>query len=340
MKTSKKVSIIIASASIVAGIGILFAAALKAEFNIEKFNTVDLTYTTYTVDDQFEKISADIADCDFRIEASIDESCSIACKENEHTKDEIFVENGTLMIKRRDNSRWYDHLGFFWNSNEITLYLPKTKYKELQIKSSSGDIIVPQEFSFDSAQVQCSSGCVDFNACVSEKAMVGTSSGDVYIRNASPKLFDISSTSGDIEIISLNSKSDMTVNSTSGDINITDVECKSLNSNSTSGEVEITGLKSENLSIRTTSGDVDIIHADIADKLHINCTSGDADISESDAGTLYIKSTSGDVSGSFLSEKVFITDTKSGDVDVPHSASGGKCEIYTTSGDISFYVLK
>ena len=40
------------------------------------------------------------------------------------------------------------------------------------------------------------------------------------------------------------------------------------------------------------------------------------------------------VGGTLLSDKVFITDTTTGDVDVPKTTTGGKCEITTTTGDI------
>ena len=42
----------------------------------------------------------------------------------------------------------------------------------------------------------------------------------------------------------------------------------------------------------------------------------------------------GDVSGNLLSDKVFITETDTGRIDVPKTTTGGKCEIKTDTGDI------
>lgn len=56
------------------------------------------------------------------------------------------------------------------------------------------------------------------------------------------------------------------------------------------------------------------------------------------AAELYVETDTGDVTGSLLSDKVFITDTDAGDVDVPKTASGGRCEIRTDTGDIKIEV--
>lgn len=340
MKTSKKVSIIIAAASIVLGFIILFGVAIKADWDINKFNTVDFKNVTYPVETNFENISVDISSGYFRIEASKDDTCKVVCNEDENTQNLISVENGILTIKERDISRWYDHIGFFWDYTEITVYLPENEYKKLTIHTSSGDIFVPETFSFENSEIKSSSGNVAFNASVSEAAIINTSSGDIYIRNTSPKLLDLSSSSGDIAISALDAKSDINVESTSGDINIRKVECERFVSKCTSGEIEIEGLKADALDVQTTSGDVDIMNADVFGNINIKCSSGDVELNDSDANSLYIKTTSGDVDGSLRSEKIFITDTNSGDIDVPNSVTGGKCEIYTNSGDISFYVRK
>lgn len=57
-----------------------------------------------------------------------------------------------------------------------------------------------------------------------------------------------------------------------------------------------------------------------------------------DAGELYLKTESGSVSGTVLTEKVFLTETVSGTVNVPKTAKGGKCEIITKYGDVDISV--
>ena len=68
-------------------------------------------------------------------------------------------------------------------------------------------------------------------------------------------------------------------------------------------------------------------------------STGDVELNACDAGGLSLKTTTGDVTGTLLSEKVFITDTSTGDVSVPKTTSGGKCEISTTTGDIRIDIV-
>ena len=55
---------------------------------------------------------------------------------------------------------------------------------------------------------------------------------------------------------------------------------------------------------------------------------------QDEARTISIKTDTGDVTGTLLSEKEFITDSDTGNIDVPKTTTGGKCEITTDTGDI------
>ena len=53
-----------------------------------------------------------------------------------------------------------------------------------------------------------------------------------------------------------------------------------------------------------------------------------------DAQSIFVKASTGEVAGTLLSLKVFITKSSTGDVYVPDSITGGRCEITTSTGDI------
>ena len=46
----------------------------------------------------------------------------------------------------------------------------------------------------------------------------------------------------------------------------------------------------------------------------------------------------GDVKGKLLTDKVFITETGTGHVDVPKTVTGGRCEVTTNTGDIELEI--
>ena len=53
---------------------------------------------------------------------------------------------------------------------------------------------------------------------------------------------------------------------------------------------------------------------------------------------LFVKTDTGDISGSLLSDKIFLTETDTGSIKVPQSVNGGKCELTTDTGDIRITV--
>ncbi len=75
-------------------------------------------------------------------------------------------------------------------------------------------------------------------------------------------------------------------------------------------------------------------HVITADRFSIERSTGDVKFEGCDAAELYVKATTGSVSGTLLTDKVFLTDTKTGSVDVPGTVTGGRCEIRTNTGDI------
>lgn len=319
MKKSKKLSIIAAIALIIAGLLISFAVLLAIGFDFERLNTVDFEEKTYTVEEGFANISVDCAECDVRLVRSEDEVCRVVCPESEKIFHSVKVNNNTLTVERTDNRKWYECINFYWGKTErITVYLPQSKYDELYIKSVSGDIEIPKSFSFADAEIKSTSGDVSLLAAVENDVFVKTVSGEVHIGGIISKSLDVKTTSGDVAVGSAVLEERLNVKTVSGNIELSDIECNSLETES-------------------TSGDMNFSDAYAAENMHIKSVSGDVSLTGCDSDTLWIKTTSGDVSGSLLTEKTFVTDTESGDVDVPNSV-GGKCEVKTTSGDIEFTI--
>ena len=70
-----------------------------------------------------------------------------------------------------------------------------------------------------------------------------------------------------------------------------------------------------------------------------SCCTGDVTFDGCDAAAISVKTDTGDVTGSLLSNKMFVIDTNTGDVDVPETVDGGRCEIVTDTGDIELNIM-
>ena len=108
----------------------------------------------------------------------------------------------------------------------------------------------------------------------------------------------------------------------------------------TTGDIRISETSAESLTVSVTTGDIELENVIVRNKLSVKGTTGDVTFNGCDAGEIFVKLTTGDVKGTLLSEKTFTADTTTGNIDVPKSASGGKCEIHTTTGDIKIEYAK
>ncbi len=315
MRTTIKKAIMVAGIMIVVGLVLSVGAMAVKDFKFTEMNTVSFVTNAYTIDEEFLNISINGEECDVMLLPSEDESCKVVCYENDKVYHSVEVKDDTLTIERHDNRKWYEHIGVYWENMKITVYLPEKEYKSLYAKNQSGDITIPEQFSFDSADVQTTSGDINFTALVKGELSTKTTSGDVYVGETTPSKLSVQSKSGELTIKDVTVQDNITFSATSGDVELSGIKCKS-----------ITGS--------TTSGVVDCSDVITSENIRIECSSGDVSLYKCDAASLWLQTSSGNVSGTFLTEKIFLTDTSSGDIDVPHSASGGKCEVTTTSGDI------
>ena len=129
------------------------------------------------------------------------------------------------------------------------------------------------------------------------------------------KSIDIATSTGDIIIAGVTCEGDIVINVSTGKTNLTDIKCKSFIS-------------------AGSTGDIFLKNVIATEKFSIERSTGDVKFDGCDATEIWVETDTGDVTGNLLSEKIFITQTSTGDVHVPKSTNGGKCEITTSTGDI------
>lgn len=160
----------------------------------------------------------------------------------------------------------------------------------------------------------------------------------VYLPQTEYEALYVKGVSGAIDIPKDFGFKEAEIRSTSGDVRFTASVQNELSIETVSGNLYVGDVSPKSLKLHSTSGDAKISSVNVESDLTAETVSGDVTLMECDADSLRVKTTSGDVSGILLTEKIFITDTSSGDINVPNSASGGRCEITTVSGNIEFTI--
>lgn len=320
MKTRTKAWLIIASFFIVLGTAMFVGVMSRYDWDFTKLSTVKYEQSIYELNGDFKNISINTNVADIVFEVSENEECSVSCYEAKNLNHAVSIIDGTLKIEVVDMREWYDHIGINFTSPKITVYLPKIEYEALKIDESTGNIEIPKDITFKNIDISTSTGNVRNYASALDDIKIKTDTGNICIEDIYAEKLDLSASTGEIMLSNINCEGDIKISVSTGKTNITNVNCRNIISKGSTGDIMFKSLKA-------------------ADKISVERSTGDVRIDNCDAGEIFIKTDTGDVTATVRSEKIFVTETDTGKVEVPKTTQGGKCEIITSTGDIKVGIV-
>ena len=323
MKSFKNKAIRFALICVAAGLLIGFVALATLDFNFFEVGTMEPVTSVHEPTEAFAGIMVRAASSDVQLLPAEDGRCIVVCDETDRISHTVDVEGKTLVIRSVDHTRWYERIGFVWNMSpmKVTIYLPERAYDDLYIRTASGDVDVPGDFSFAQAEVDGVSGSIRFVASVEGELLLKSVSGSIQVGGVAPEALTVESTSGSVTVEAAEVGEAFSCKTVSGDQRINRVTC-------------------QNVSIYSTSGSVTASDLIASEHIGMEAVSGSLKLERCDADTLWLKTVSGDVTGTLRTEKTFLASTVSGSVHVPDTAVGGVCEVKTVSGSIQLDVLE
>ena len=259
----------------------------------------DYETNVHEINEEFNNISIKTDTADIDFVSADDGMCKVVCYEEAKERHSIEVQNGTLTINLVNDKKRFDYIGFNIDSPKITIYLPKAEYSSLVIEGSTGDIEILRNFVFNNIDVSLSTGNVKCYASAVETIKIVANTGDIYMESISA------------------SSIDLTVST--GRVTVSDIVCKNFTSQGDTGDISLKNVIS-------------------TEKISIERETGDVTLEASDAAEIFITTDTGNVKGSLLTDKVFITKTDTGRINVPNSITGGRCEITTDTGNIKISI--
>lgn len=322
MKKSTKIWIIIAAVLFVAG-GAVFTGAMAAlGWDLTKLNTVKYETKTYEITEDFSDIKIDVNTDKIVFEPADDGKCEVVCYCPEKSSHSVTVEDGALVIRADDERERYSFIGNLdFSTPKITVYLPKDSYAALSVRSDTGDITLPDDFTFDSLDIDAKTSDIKCAAAVNGRINISLSTGDVELNCGTAGEIDIETSTGKINVRDTQCEGKITAKMSTGNLCAENVTCKSLTSKSSTGSVTLKKV--------VASGDFDI-----------KTSTGNVRFDGADAANIKAKTSTGNIKGTLLSEKIFFAKTSTGKTDVPKSTSGGRCELETSTGNITVSVRK
>lgn len=319
MNQKTKLWLGIASCLVLVG-GIIFGIAmvmLNGDFS--KLSTDEYETNEHVIGEDYKNILIDTDTADIVFVPSESASSSVRCYEEKNAVHSVTVKDGTLVIAVTDTKKWYDHIGIFNSTPKITVSIPQGEYGTLSVESDTGDVEIPKEFKFSSIHISDSTGNIKNAASALEMISIKTSTGYIRVEDVSANTLALSVSTGGVTVSKATCEGDITINISTGKTQLSDIACNSLISNG-------------------NTGDISLDHVIAAEKFDIERSTGDVRFEGCDAAEIFAQTDTGDVVGSLLSDKIFMTQTDTGSVDVPKTVTGGKCEIETDTGDIKITI--
>lgn len=314
MKKRTIIALIVAAALFL--IGIMFLS-LGFSFVGEWEDVRIQAEKTYVVAESFTSVQVDTTVCDVTV-VKTDEEFRVVCPDSNKFSYAVTVEENTLLIRQVDLRRWYDFIGIQLGKTTITVYLPDSYYDLIRIDTDTGDIYVPEDFSFGAAEIFTDTGDVRFSASVSERLNASASTGNLTICAGTPEMVQVSTSTGNVTL--------------------QDMACVDCFVKTTTGDLFISSLTCQTLDCQSDTGDKQLQNVVVEEYIKAISTTGDVELTGCDALTITIETDTGDITGTLLSPKEFFMQTDTGETHIPdHSGTvNGKCYVNSTTGDITF----
>ena len=162
----------------------------------------------------------------------------------------------------------------------------------------------------------------------------------VYLPQRDYQSLTVSQSTGDIDLQKLTAKT-LDLTTSTGHITVTDVTCAGdANLQVTTGKTTLTNLTCRNLITKGSTGDLICRDTLAACSFGAQRSTGNVTLTRCDGQTLSIRTDTGNVSGSLLTDKVFLARSDTGRINLPKTLTGGKCEINTDTGNIEITIAQ
>ena len=315
MKIATLIWIIVASLLVLAGLILFVSVMISVRWNFNALSTSEYETNTYSLTEGFNSISvtSDTSDVSFLI--SEDDRVTVKCHDQKNLRHTVSVKDGVLTVEVNDSRKWYERIGINFGSPRVTVYLPKGEYGDLSVKLITGDVSLSSGLVFDSVDVSTTTGDVRLLSSVAGDVKINTTTGSIDVEGISAGSLRLSLSTGKVSVTSSTVAGNVGIEVTTGKARLSALSCGSLTTDGNTGDVTLSNvIATGTLSVKRTTGDVTLEACDAAE--------------------ISVRTDTGDVKGTLRTEKIFIIDTSTGKRDVPKTASGGRCEITTTTGDI------
>ena len=227
-------------------------------WDFKKLSTNKMQTNEYTIGESYQNISIDTITADIVFVPSDGEGTRVVCYEEEKLRHTVKVEDGTLVINGRDERKWYNQIGFHFNTPRITITIPKGEYGALTVKNTTGDVEIPQGFTFAGADISVTTGDITLASSTTGDITCKNTTGDTVLNGVRCANLTSTGTTGDLDMENVIATGDMNLKRGTGDVEFEACDAAELYIKVTTGDVEGTLLSGKIFQAKSTTGKVEV----------------------------------------------------------------------------------
>ena len=200
MKNKTIIWLIIGVFLVILGSGLFVGVMTVYDWDFENLNTTEYQTKTYEVNQDFKNIKINANTADVVLIPSDDKTCKVICEEEVNSPHSVLTQSETLCVDNIEQKEWYEHIGINTKSPKIALYLPKTEYDSIIIKTDTGNTQLPENFEFKDISITTNTGDIFAKNITCKNIIANVSTGKTLLSDISCDCLLSSGDTGDIKL--------------------------------------------------------------------------------------------------------------------------------------------
>ena len=153
---------------------------------------------TYDIKDNFKNVSIVVNTTNIEIKNSEKDETKVICKERKKYAHNVHIEDETLIIRKKER-KWYTYILPNFDKADITIFIPKDKTENINIKCNTGHINISSINFKDNVNIKINTGKINLDkVLVKGKISIKTNTGKVNFNDSDANELFIKTNTGNV----------------------------------------------------------------------------------------------------------------------------------------------
>lgn len=251
MKKLKVFIVVIGLLLMFVGGGLTAYAVVKAQNNPSNLKT-----ETKEIETAFNDLDVEVTEANIILKKSNDAKCTLEFNQTDKYYFESNVENNKLVIKSVDTRKWYEKIFYFNFFNvSVTVNMPEGMITDLKLNSSVGNILIEDNFNFNSMNLESSTGNINIkNNIVTNDINIKASTGNVRLTDTRSKNLTIKTSTGNVHLTNYVASEHMKLEVSTGNIHFDSSDAATIYASTSTGNISGTLKTSKKFNVSVGTG--------------------------------------------------------------------------------------